>query len=445
MISFIPRLKILKNYKLNIILFGLIWALLVVLPHFQPDRSIPFLLISTLLFLVLITSIQVIFSKFVPYAKTHLLFLSIAFFVEITLILLAIMNLEEPYLLFSRLGSYSMFQNDNLMLFGDLRHLTSTVNCSININIGADICDPWKRGFNQNPDVAKIFRVLGLSSATVVGISTTILFFLIILLIIHNYKPHQQTIYLFFFTPPVILAIDRGNEIITVSLILLVVLFEKWKIHPNVSLALLSIASIFKFWPFVILIFKTLVTSSLNPLKKMMIILVSSLYIGVHLSDIQNIARETQRGNLNGGSFGLGLIEYKSVYDIITLGIIVTGTLLVIINLKAEENALMKQLNSSPLLKALFFAYCVVYVSGIHFNYRLVVLLPVAFLLLEVSNAIKLLNFLFAVLLTSRLNIAPATTSILALYFSYILVKSSTENVRAKRYLPYSRLVNRYL
>ncbi len=444
MISFIPRLKILRNYKLNFIFFGLIWAILLVLPHFQPDRSISFLFISTLLFLVLMTSIKMIFSKFVPYAKTHLLFLSIAFFVEVILILLTIIDLDGPYLLFSRLGSYSMFQNDNLMLFGDLRHLTSTVNCSININIGADICDPWNRSFNQNPDVAKIFRLLGLSSATVVGISTIVFFFLTILYMIHIFKPHQQTIYLFFFTPPVILAIDRGNEIITVSLILLVVLFEKRRIHPNVSLALLSIASIFKFWPFVILISKTLVTSSLNPIKKMMIILVSLLYIGVHLSDIQNIARETQQGNLNGGSFGLGLLEYKSVYGLITLGIIAAGTLLLMINLKTEENALMKLLNLSPLLKALFLAYCVVYVSGIHFNYRLVILIPIAFLLLEESNAIKLLNFLFAVLLTSRLNIAPATTSILALYFLYILVKCSIENVRAKRFSLYSRLVNRY-
>jgi hypothetical protein len=314
-----------------------------------------------------------------------------------------------------------MFQNGNLMLFGDLRHLTSTVDCPIDIRIGADICDPWERAFNQNPDIGVFFRFFHLNNPVVLGVCSTLIFFLITLLIVNEIKPNFNMLYIIFLSPPLILGIDRGNEIITISLILLAILFCSKHLWKYYSLLVIGLASVFKFWPVIILIFWTLLTSTFSRLEKVLICSTTFTYLATHLEDLRHIANETQLGDLNGGSFGIKLIEWDSNFGWISLLLIVFGSFFLKQTMKPQEVALLSLMKSSPMLTALFFTYLALFVTGSHFNYRLIVLIPIALIIgSNLGNEIAAV-FIVAMMITSRLNVIPITSTIFAIYLAYIL------------------------
>lgn len=424
----------LRDKRLNFLIIGVIWVISIVLPHFQANRSIPFLLISIFLFLILMSSMQIMASRYVPYAKWHLILLGIVFLLAVSLILLTLFKIEEPYLLFSRLGSYTMFLGSKLMVFGDLRHLTSVVDCSAEIEIGAVICDPWGRSFNQNPDIGYLFRFAHFSNPMVIGVLSTVGFFILILVLMRKIKQSFNMLYFIFLTPPVVLAIDRGNEIITISLILLAILYSSKPAWRYFALVFVSIASIFKFWPIVILIFWTLATSAFSRLEKIMICLISLTYLALHLVDLHKIALETQFGDLNGGSFGIRYLEFNSMFGRLSLLLIVVGTILLKRMMKPQEAALLDLLKSNPMLAALSIAYSALFITGAHFNYRLLLLIPIALLVWANSGSGLLPNFILALMITSRLNIVPIISAILAIYLTYTVAVSYIGDVRLRHY-----------
>lgn len=412
----------LRNSKLIFSLACLIWTGSLILPHFQPDRSIPYLLLSALMFLILMHSINVVESTRVLYAKRFLFTLGVFLFLEIVLILLAIFGIEKPYLLLSRLGSYSMFQNGNLMLFGDLRHLTSVVNCSIDIEIGANVCDPWNRRFNQNPDIGELFRLLHLSNPIAVGVGSTLLFSFAVLLLLNDLKPNFRILYAIFLSPPLILALDRGNEVITISLILLSIIFATRKSWRYCSLLLLGMASVFKFWPIVILVTWTLMTNAFSRLEKALICLLAFTYLTSHLDDLVAITNETQVGDLNGGSFGIELLEFNSTFGLVSLILIFVGAFSLKQIMRSQESVLLGLLRHNPMLLALSISYLALFVTGSHFNYRLIILIPIALIISSNLNNIFVVNFILSMMITSRLNIVSVTSAILAIYLAYIVV-----------------------
>jgi len=92
-----------------------------------------------------------------------------------------------------------MFYKEHLMIFGDLRHLTSVVNCPADIRVGRVVCDTWERNFNQNPDVGRFFRFLNLSDAEFIGTLTTTAFLFTVILFLYEFRP-RLNILLFLFS-----------------------------------------------------------------------------------------------------------------------------------------------------------------------------------------------------------------------------------------------------
>lgn len=412
------------SVKVFMCLLGLplIWVASLILPHYQPNYKIPFLFLSACLFLILFLVIRLI-----SFLNASMLFclatLGFIFASEIVLLLLACFNTTEPYLFFSRLGSYSMFSNGQLMVFGDLRHLTSVVHCPVDIKVGIDICDIWGRHFNQNPDVGKFFRLSGFSNTELLGLLSTSIFFFIILILVGRFKLKFNFALIIFFTPPILLAIDRGNEIITISLILLAVLIADKRKRSNLTLYLLILASIFKFWPFILLVSWVILSKFFSIKRKILVLFASASYLIFHFNDLKQITFETQQGDANGGSFGIGLINVVSVYGWVSILLIFTGTILLLKVTNEQEESFISFLKENPIFVSLVVTYLGLFLTGIHFNYRLVILLPITILLWKDSQNMNLLIFIVALMITSRLNIISVTTTILFLYFASVLFK----------------------
>jgi hypothetical protein len=172
-------------------------------------------------------------------------------------IILALKDYTHPYKLFSRLGSYTMFQGKELQLFGDLIHLTSAADCEITPKIGVVLCDPWERVFNQNVDLVSFLKFMHLYDVNVLALGSLAFTFWIIYKLYSIFDVQSIFLWLLLASPPFVLAIDRGNEIITVALISLAIILFKQKSSLILTSIPLFFAGIFKFWPFLILLFLT--------------------------------------------------------------------------------------------------------------------------------------------------------------------------------------------
>jgi hypothetical protein len=423
-------MKILNYLKANLgktqvylttILFG--WVASLVLPHFQSAGSISFLLVSAFIFMHIFQALLNLPNLISVISKIHIVLLGAVFLIEILLIGLTTLGIYTPYLLLSRMGSYSMFKNEKLLIFGDLRHLTSVPNCPKDIKVGQNICDIWGRHFNQNPDVGHFFRFFKLSNTEFIGIVAIIIFFLTILFALYEIRPNLSILVFIFFTPPVMLAIDRGNEIITITLILLSVVLNARYHNSKWPVALLALAVVFKFWPFLIFIFWILLSPSFSKRVKFLYGLISVAYLAHHFDNLTIISNITQRGDSNGGSFGMVLLELNSLYGFTMLVLVLLGFIVLIRAMSGHEQEFYVLLKRDPLFFALILAFLGLFVLGSHFNYRLIILIPIALILWKSLRNLSIPYFILVVMITSRLNIVVVSTSILSLYFVYILTK----------------------
>ena len=299
-----------KMKVLNIGLLGASWVLGLVLPHFQPDPNIFELLFDSAVVVLLTYSLWCVLSN------TFLNSKRISYGLTATLVLLFLMSyfllqLGRPtlYDIWSRLGSGTMEFEGSLFPFGDLVHFTAAAECVTGIEIGVNSCDPWQRVFNQNPDVSRFLDFVGLTNVNLLGISSYLM--LTILLILNVRKENQSNISIMIFiaSPPFMLAVDRGNEIITIFLILLGLnlLESKNKYLKSFSIILFLAAAIFKLWPF--LLVGSLAVFASKPKRKYLLIAfaLSSGYWLSSLNEIPKMLSATQSGSPHGVAFGFKL------------------------------------------------------------------------------------------------------------------------------------------
>lgn len=343
--------------------------------------------------------------------------------------LLTLLGFDEPYILFSRFGSYTMFKDGKLAIFGDLSHLTSAVNCSIQVTVGDNVCDPWGRLFNQNPDVVSIFRVLNFSDVLVLGIVSTLVFS--VLFFLYSKRLHISPVLtiLCFLSPVTVLAIDRGNETITFSLILISLILNLPDVNkPKVADILLLVAGIFKVWPFALLILIHFYRNKLKNVYSLTLLFCVFVYSFFHLKDFLKIGSFTQRGEITGNSFGLSLFDLKDSYNITLL---FAGFLLGILIIKVLDLSLVKRLvlpHISEFLLPLMAVYCLIWVLGTHFAYRLLILFPVIAYLSLYPMARMLSIYLVIVFLSVRLQSSPILTSSIFFIFVYFLIPGFAQN-----------------
>lgn len=404
------------NYEILLIL---LWGIVLILPHFQKSPSI-LLLSSTLSifgFFNFIASRSLFKSSFRVNYRIYFIIASIV----LTVTLLTALGINFPYLLFSRLGSYSMFLNGKLVVFGDLIHLTSALRCGGTVQVGLIACDPWNRAFNQNPDVIFILRFLPFHSHFVLGIFSLLFFFVTMFILLRTYAPSSPMVWLMCLTPPVVLAIDRGNEILTIGLISLSIYI--W-LRDNSSYLFcipLFLAGVFKLWPFVLLVLMTLFHYRKSYYKILPPICILGMYLICRFSDFRQISNFTQTGSKLGGSFGWMLLKNLDYYSLIAIVIGFLWALLLIRRTSILNLSESLQFKDNPWIPSLMLTYVFVFFSGSHFTYRLIILIPLAIMINEFDGSRPLQVFIFTLLLTSRLSVVIISASVVCLVFSAVV------------------------
>jgi hypothetical protein len=345
-------------------------------------------------------------------------------------------SLEKPYVIFSHLGAGTLFDDDGVSLFGDLAHITSAAKCDLPVQVGQNICDIWQRSFNQNPQVVDLFRILQLTNVFLVGVVSTIAILYGLYLL--SWKLQIQNLAWVFFlaSPPLILALDRGNEIITLLLIIpaifLLRLNDKliW-----VSTTLLSIATFFKFWPILLLICLAIFSSRFRR-HFLFATLIMGCYWTLHLETLREMNRSTMKGSLDGLSFGLNILSYTQYSFLVKLTMVGVAIFLVLAMLKwftqrdyIQLRESLKSNNDYPYVVSIFLSYIVLWIATDSYIYRLILFIPAVILLtssriIHLAGAQKFLTLLLIVFYASRSQVSWVFTASLMLLLLVRVIRS---------------------
>ncbi len=355
------------------------------------------------------------------------------------------LDVNLPYIIWSKLGVGTMFIDGDLQPFGDLAQLTSAVSCARPLILGTDVCDPWGRLLNQNIDVIEIMRLLHLSNLYLVGLVSVIILYLLILNDIVKSRSRSLAVPIFLFTPVTILAIERGNEVITVLLVLsAVTLFKDPKLSVEIfASSLLIIAAIFKLWPIIFVVFFLILMGKNLHRFTICFLLIPVLYWVINFESARKAVISTQSGSPFGVSFGAQLLmsSQLTISSIIEYCIYTVFTLCMVIflyhrKLNSSWRCEMTHLESTIVTSSVL-SYSFIWLGGESFVYRMLALLPALVVLARSysgpnENSSLLVAFIIASSMTSRLQISIAITSALALFAVYFVCANHARTRKLK-------------
>ena len=319
-------------------------------------------------------------------------------------------------------------------IFGDLAHLTSTASCSQPVITGTNVCDPWGRLFNQNSDVGKLFRFLDFTNVKLIGLLVLLVFLISLFWATRYLRIESLSPYVMLLTPVVVLAIDRGNELISVTFIIVGIFYLRSNKYllQLIGAAALDFAVFFKLWPIFLVFFLLFFQWSRLKMATRILLLLPFLYWGLKIQEIKEILRVTQSGSPFGTSFGLKLFSSPqlNLVQIFILVIACLGLTYVLIRLGNQD--LRDFTCSIPGIKAmlwispLMLTYSAIWATGDSYIYRMVVLIPLV-LVLSAKGIFEFrwpriaLTAILATSISSRLPVTLAVSSSLALYFIYVV------------------------
>jgi hypothetical protein len=410
------------------------WLLSLVLPHFQEKMKTLFVVIQILISLILFLSIKKILLDEPQIsdltANLVLIIIVMAHFISLGLVKI---NITEPYILWNRFGSGTMLKNNDIYPFGDLSHLTSAASCSKSIVIGENLCDPFNRIFNQNPQVIEFMKLANLKNAFVLGIFTSLLFYASIYLINSKHKRLRLQVLVATISPPLVLALDRGNEIITITLINFGVFFilGRKKLY-NLGYFLIGISAIFKVWPTFLALYILMFNYRKLSFMTKVVLLTPIIYWSLFYKNLFGMVDSTQYRSPYGLSFGLKHLVNNSLETPILwiYAVLIVISFVYFLNqIKLQSSYSYQSVN---LILPFYLTYVSLWISGIHFSYRLVVLIPI-FVLLQgykenTFDAVWVNSIVLTCLITARLSITTALTSIMALVFCIMVLKELNFN-----------------
>jgi hypothetical protein len=433
--------------SLNLIVVAGGWALALVLPHFQTTPSTAILLFDTIIICLLGFSGFKLLNS--PLGKSKL--------INIGMVLVSLggfvigftwtkLSNSQFYEIWSHFGAGTMKLEKSVFLFGDLAHLTSVADCPRPITIGTDVCDPWGRLFNQNPDVGELFRKLQFSSVDTVGLFSVLTFVVVFLFAIKFFEVGTISPYVVLLTPMFVLALDRGNEVITITLVLIGIIgLNKNQVSPQIfGSVMLILAAVLKLWPIFLILFLLLYHWARLKSSARVLLFIPFIYWGLKFQEIKAIMKATQGGSPFGTSFGLQLFASVQLNptQLFILSSIAIG--LTALFIKTGELHLENFLGSKsgaeviPWVSTLMLTYVAVWASSDSFIYRMVILLPLVLILsakeiFEHRWAKFVISSILVTLISSRLPLTLAVSSALALYFVYFVFKAWQAGTSALR------------
>jgi hypothetical protein len=432
------------------LLFTACWVLVLVLPHYQAQPTIWEMALSLAVTMVLAYALTRIISyptfQNLRVKRALYQFIAASYLVPLGILFL---GFSGPYYLWSKLGAGSMTLNGQLSPLGDLAQLTSAATCGLPVQIGSVICDPWLRVFNQNPDVVALMSLLKITSLQFFGIATYLLF--IIGVYVTSRKgifPHVP-IALFILSPAASLAFERGNEVITVALLLFGIYFllSRKNLLVYLGILLISLSGFFKLWPTLLILLITLYfRHQLNWLQQLLM-LSPVVYWIVNLPSAIKMLNSTQSGSALGNSFGFKLWfrpELSSLQVLFLVLFSVFGFWLAVYFIRFKDFSELA--NSHPsdikLLSAYLATYGCLWLIGDSFSYRMLMFIPVLLILLkphflEFSTSRVLVVMILLSSFSVRLPVTQAVTTVLALlsiiYAVYLFVCLANRNSQASR------------
>ena len=405
------------------------WFAALFLPHFQIGFNVLMILLQLIISFFMLQSFKFYVTIGFNYSQSIIksLFILICT-IHLIALVLATLNMNALYVLWNRLGAGTMFQGKNLIYWGDLAHIFSAINCEDKVILGQNNCDPWSRPFNQNPDIIKFLELSNITSLFIVGLISTLIFYVIFFKIVLADSKNSLLYIIFLISPPIILALDRGNEIITFIFIMIGIYFlqkNTWvQLLGGISLA---IASFYKLWPVVFISLILLFAWNNLKLGPKFVMGLSILYWIFNFGNATKMISYTDIGSPLGLSFGLKHFFNGSIPIQINL-ILLLSTILVTLYYFNLIRKLGVEFTSNLFAQKIFLSLIMTYVSlwffGTNYVYRLILLVPIA---LYVSiflgtkrMRVELLSLFLVIFLTSRLSITNVFTSSLALVFIFI-------------------------
>lgn len=419
-----------EKYR-ELLLFVICWIACLVLPHFQKNFNLLMVISQILISIILLVTLYNILFKHAEIAKVinYKLFFIFPSTYLVSLYLNGLGN-DKLYIFLNRFGSGTMFLNNNVFLYGDLAHLTTASNCTTPIQIGEIICDPFSRPLNQNPHIISFLRLLDFSNVVWLGLISTLLFFALMILISSKNQINQVTLLITLLSPPIVLAIDRGNEIITILLIISsLYLLMGNRIKQSIGATLLVVSAFFKLWPVLIILCVLIFLRKHLFIFAKGIMILPIIYWAINFESAVQMVRFTQRGNPNGLSFGIKHYFSSSISFIYIVIFLVTTLVFAVFYFFCVANLCIKKEQTSnylAILNSLLLTYVVIWALGTSYVYRLIIFIPILIYLNKVfvvnRSLLQLESLILLTLLTSRLSITTIFTNLIAVTFSLILI-----------------------
>ena len=411
--------------------FGIVlgWFAALFLPHFQNSFNAIMITLQLLISIFLLHSFK--FYTTIGFNFSESIIKYIYFLIcitHLTALILATLNMNALYISWNRLGAGTMFQGKNLFYWGDLAHIFSAVNCRDEVIIGQNACDPWSRPFNQNPHIIKFLELSNITSLFIVGLISTLIFYIIYFkIVLMDSKNHLQYI-IFLISPPIILALDRGNEIITFNFMIIGLYFlQKNTWTQSVGAISLALASFYKLWPVVLILLILLFAWKNLQFGPKVFMGLAIFYWILNFSNATKMVNYTDIGSPLGLSFGLKHFLNGSMPVQINF-ILSFSTILITLRYFYLIREFGVEFTSNLFAQKIFLSLIITYISlwffGTNYVYRLIILVPISlyisiFLSTKRMRA-ELLALFLLIFLTSRLTITNVFTSSLALIFIFI-------------------------
>lgn len=426
-----------RAYLTSLGLLSVTWALGLTLPHFQPAPDSLDLLLDSVVVLILAYSLwSVLNIAFLNSQKVNYLLTATSVVLFLSGFILLQWGSPTFYDLWSHLGSGTMEIDGGLFPFGDLVHLTAAATCITSIQIGSNACDPWQRAFNQNPDVSRMLDLIGLTNVNLLGITSYLLLILLLIVIVRRNKLTNVAFVIFILSPPFVLAVDRGNEIISLWLILLglISLQSEVRYVKLFAIIFLPAAAIFKLWPILLIALLCIYSNKTKRKYLLVAFVVSAGYWLTNLSDISKMLSATQNGSPYGVAFGLKLFFSDQLLPFNMGLLIVLAIIVAFLWVRTFWSSLARSFQSSvddpvlAILIPLLLTYLGIWFFTDSFIYRMLILLPALLILISKQLASQpwskgLVLLILVVVLSSRLAVTIAVSSSLALVVLFVSIQ----------------------
>jgi hypothetical protein len=417
----------LSKQNTAIAIFLTTFGAVILASKYEKELSFNVYLIQLMILSTLYMSLNAIDFDLIPkFISPKVLFIALALYHMIS-ILLTRLKIVEPYLFWSKFGFNSMYLNNDLFIFGDLAHLTSWASCNSPIEIGSAECDPFSRSTNQNPHVLSLFRYFDLSNLFVIGLILVCAFYISIYKLFNHNNSLNSKILILCISPTVVMALERNNEILTIILITLGLrLTNQQGLKQILGSLMLVTAVFFKFWPILVVgVILFLNWKVLTLISKLCLVL-GLFYWLVYFNNFLSMRTFTQNGSYLGGSFGFQLffVDRKSyIWLYLLLAVMVIYTTLFRKGINEFKASSSKSLTT---LVPLFLSYVILWLIGVNWSYRLIILLPTLYFLENCDLPEKFIkktsNLIVITMLTSQLSVTIFITSFLSFYLGIFIV-----------------------